>query len=234
MTTTPRLSPARAFGLLALGLLATAGLLGCTSGTPAAPEGSKIFITYAYVPGSQDFGTGEFEAVITARVLDSISDVPQTGVGVFFRVSTGPGSFVESASIRTDNDGVAQNVLLGGGEVTIIASSGDTEAELTLDVNSGSSGEDQFPEACFTVQQSGTGNSVVEVDVTCSTDEDCAGGEPDSFTVDWGDGTVDNDLPFTQGDVQHTYSPGSWDITVSVTDCQNLTDTAPTRTITVN
>ncbi len=42
-----------------------------TTGTPAAPEGSKIFLTFAYVPGSQRFATGDFEAVIQVRVLDA-------------------------------------------------------------------------------------------------------------------------------------------------------------------
>jgi hypothetical protein len=210
-------------------LLATA-LLGCTTGTPAAPEGSKIFLSFAYVPGSQDFSTGEYEAVVQVRVLDSVSDVPQTGVGVFFRVTQGPGSFVESGSVRTTNDGTAQNVLVASGEVTLVVSSGATEAELTLNVNSGTTTEDQFPEACFTVDVNGTR---VTVDVGCSSDEDCSDDEPDTFTVDWGDGTVDSDLPFSQGDVEHVYSPGDYDIDVSVTDCQNLTDTAPTRSITV-
>ena len=210
-----------------------AGLLGCTTGTPAAPEGSKMFATFAYVPGSQDFGTGEFEAIVNVRVLDSISDVPQTGVGVFFRVISGPGSFLRSDAVRTDNDGKAQNVLIASGEVTVVASSGDTQVELTLDVNSGTTTEDQFPDACFTISQGGTGNATVTVDVSCSTDADCSGGVPDRFTVDWGDGTIDRDLPFSQGDIDHVYSSGSHVITVSVTDCQNLTDTAPTRMVTV-
>ena len=220
-------TPLRAAVLAAAALLATS-FLGCTTGTPAAPEGSKIFLTFAYVPGSQIFATGAFEAVIQVRVLDSVSDVPQTGVGVFFRVTQGPGNFVESGSIRTTNDGTAQNVLIASDEVTLTVSSGVTEAELTLNVNSGTTTEDQFPEACFTVDIDGR---VVTVDVGCSSDEDCADNEPDSFTVDWGDDSIDRDLPFSQGDIDHTYSSGNYDITVSVTDCQNLTDTAPTRNI---
>ena len=221
----------RAAGLATAAALCAVALLGCTTGTPAAPEGSKIFLAFAYVPGSQDFATGEFEAVVQVRVLDSISDVPQTGVGVFFRVTQGPGNFIESNSIRTTNDGTAQNVLVASGEVTLVVSSGATEAELTLDVNSGTTTEDQFPEACFTTDVNGTR---VTVDVGCSTDEDCSGDEPDTFTVDWGDGTVDRELPFCQGDVEHTYTPGTYPITVSVTDCQNLTDTTNSRDVTVS
>lgn len=232
MTPSKRLPRPRALVLLGLAALLGAALLGCTTGTPAAPEGSKIFLTFGYA--AQDFDTGDYEAVIVARVLDEVSDVPQTGVGVFFRVSSGPGSFIESDAVRTDNDGIAQNVLIGSGEVTLVVSSGVSEAELTLDVNSGTSPEVQLPDACFTVDQSGTGNSVVTVDVGCSEAPECADEEPDTFTVDWGDGATDNDLPFSQGDVMHTYQPGSWDIVVSVSDCQGLTDTAPTRTITVN
>lgn len=224
-------APLRAGALVASAALLSTALLGCTTGTPAAPEGSKIFLAFAYVPGSQDFATGEFEAVVQVRVLDSVSDVPQTGVGVFFRVTQGPGSFVEADSVRTTNDGTAQNVLVASGEVTLVVSSGPTEAELTLDVNSGTTTEDQFPTACFTTDINGTR---VTVDVGCSTDEDCSGDEPDTFTVDWGDGSVDRDLPFSQGDVDHTYSPGSYDITVSVTDCQNLTDTASPRSVTIS
>ena len=103
-------------GLLPGGVTATiliAAALGCSSGTPAAPEGTEIPVSYEYI--TRNLTSGDFEAIIRATVIDQVSDVPQVGVGVYFRVTGGPGAFNNQGPIRTDDDGRAESVLIGRG-----------------------------------------------------------------------------------------------------------------------
>lgn len=217
--------------LIAAALAALA--LGCHSGTPAAPEGTDILLSFAYREGTQDFATGDFEAIIQARLVDSLSNVPQVGVGVFFIVDSGPGTFFDDFVV-TDGGGKARSILSANGAtssnpVTVrVSSGGAMEATLTLDVSSGSASVDFPPEACFTVDTTGTN---VLIDVGCTTDDDCED-DADFYSVDWGDGTTDDDLPFSDDTVDHDYANGTYTIEVTVRDCQNLTDTA-SRTVTV-
>src|SRR5690349_11533312 len=93
MSHVPRMSALR--GRLALAActasLGVAALLGCTTGDPAAPEGSEIVASCEYVPGTRQVVAGNFDAIVKALVLDAVSDVPQVGVGVYFIVTNGPG-----------------------------------------------------------------------------------------------------------------------------------------------
>lgn len=202
--------------------------LGCHSGTPAAPEGSKLSIRFEYVEGTRDLATGDFEAIVSVRALDQISDVPQVGVGVFFEVESGPGSFAVTGPVTTDGGGNAQNVLIASGavrdnDVTVSAFSGDNLSDsLSLNVEQGRSSSDFLPDACFTWS---TDMLELEVDVSCSSDLDCPTDDPDEWAIDWGDGSAEQTFPFSQTTATHTYaSGGSYDVSIEVTDCQDLRD----------
>lgn len=214
-----------------------ASIVGCHSGTPSAPEGTEIPVTCEFI--SQDVTTGNFEALIKAVVIDEESDVPQVGVGVYFRVRSGPGEIRSGGPIRTDNAGRAQAVLVGqgataGNEVTVEVSSGPASAEIELDVIGCFSATAVRPRLVATVSPNPadrTGDNVV-VDLSRSTDSDCPGGVPVSYTINWGDGDTTNEDFATEDKPDHDYAaadipaaPGTLDIEIEIEDCQGLKDT---------
>jgi hypothetical protein len=228
--------------LLALAL--TAAGLGCSSGTPAAPEGTEIAVSYEYVEGTRNLTSGDFDAIIRALVLDSESDVPQVGVGVYFRVTGGPGAFTVVGPVETDEDGWAQSILVARGalstnKVSIEVSSGPAVAELDIDVNGGFSSTNEPPEAAFTISPNPPrAGQVVTVDVGDSSDADCPNDEPETWEVDWGDSSTPDEGRFSSDtEATHTYASGSAGqsvtIRVTVEDCTGLTDSA-TRTVTLS
>lgn len=224
----------------AIGAGLLAATLACHSGTPAAPEGSEIPVTCEFL--SRDVATGNFEALIKAVVIDEESDVPQVGVGVYFRVRSGPGEMVDEGPIRTDNDGRAQAVLIGrgataGNDVTVEVSSGSATAEISLDVEGCFSATAVRPRLVFTLTPNpARANQDVRVDLSDSTDSDCPGGKPETWRIDWGDGDVDEGDFDTSDEATHRYQtadiPASNELTVEieVEDCQGLTD-SETRTL---
>jgi hypothetical protein len=215
-------------------------VVGCHSGTPAAPEGTEIPVSCEFL--SRDVTTGDFEALIKAVVIDEESDVPQVGVGVYFRVSGGPGEMSDEGPIRTDNAGRAQSVLIGrgatvGNDVTVDVSSGSATAEITLDVGGCFSATAVRPRLVATVTPNPAPNPTasnpteVTVDLSRSTDSDCPGGEPDSWSINWGDGETTTDQFADEDSPTHDYVPSdvptdrTVTIDIEVEDCQNLTDT---------
>ena len=227
----------RALRLVAPALAAglAAAILGCHAGTPAAPEGSEIPVTCEFL--NRDVTTGNFEALIKAVVIDELSDVPQVGVGVYFRVSSGPGEMVDEGPIRTDNDGRAQAVLIGrgatvGNDVTVQVSSGEATAEIALDVGGCFSSTAVRPRLVVTVSPNpARAGQVVTVDISDSTDSDCPGGEPDSWRITWGDGETSTDDFADEDKPEHTYTASdvpadnTLDIEIEIEDCQGLTAT---------
>jgi hypothetical protein len=218
-------------------------LIACTTGTPAAPEGTEIPIAYEYIPGSRDVLLGNFDAIISATVIDQVSDVPQVGVGVYFRVTAGPGQFTEEGPVITNNAGHAESVLIGRGatstnKVSVEVSSGPTIAKLDIDVNGGFSPTNDPPNASFTLSPDPPrANQDVTVNVSGSSDTDCPGGDPETWSVNWGDGTTDSNLQFdTTTTKVHRYATNlggtSVTIVVTVEDCTGLEDTA-SKTVTV-
>ena len=231
---TRRIGPALA---LAAGVASI--LLGCNVGTPAAPEGTEIPIAYEYM--SRDIALGNFDAIISATVIDKVSDVPQVGVGVYFRVTGGPGQFTEEGPVITNNAGHAESILIGRGaippiKVSVEVSSGPTIAKLDINATGGFSLTNLPPTASFTLSPDDpTVNTVTTVNVSASSDSDCPGGKPETWTVNWGDNTpTDTGLQFsTMPTKTHTYTAtGSVTIVVTVTDCTGLTATA-SKTVTV-
>ena len=96
--------------LLVLAVLLVLGTaFGCHSGTPAAPAGTDILLSFEYI--EQDLPTGDFTAIVHARVFDDVSNAPHTGVGVFFEAS-GRGQFREREAVKTNGSGKAQKARL--------------------------------------------------------------------------------------------------------------------------
>jgi hypothetical protein len=220
-----------------LSVLAVTSLVGCHSGTPAAPEGTRILVDYEYI--TRDVASGDFEARIFVRALDEVSNAPAVGVGVFFRVEEGPGRFLVQDAVRTTGGGYAENVLIATGAtatppnpVTVSAFSGEAASDtLVLDVLSGSVSQNTPPVASLRVTPS---NPRVNMDVTAdvgdSTDDDCPDQEPDRWSVDWGDGSPVESFNFSDPEATHQYeTAGSYDIEVTVVDCRGATDTATQR-----
>ena len=217
-------------------------LLGCHAGTPAAPDGTEIPVSCAFI--SRDIPAGNFDAVISATVIDKDSDVPQVGVGVYFRVTQGPGSIVNQGPVVTDNHGHAETVLLGRGvigtdKVSVEVSSGATIAKLDISATGCFSSTNVPPIAAFTLAPTApsvTGNTTV--DVATSSDADCPGGKPDTWTVDWGDGTTPDTGRFaTTTVVTHDYADTrrgmSTTISVTVVDCAGARSDPKTSTFTL-
>lgn len=230
-----------ALAAFAAGLLVLA-TLACTTGTPSAPDGTEIPVSYEYI--TRNLVSGDFEAIINATVIDQVSDVPQVGVGVYFRVSGGPGAFVNEGPVRTDDRGHAESVLIGRGalstnKISVEVSSGPAVAKLDIDVTGGFSSTNEPPTAAFTVTPNPPrAGQVATVDVAGSSDPDCPGDDPETWTVDWGDGTTADDGRFeTTTDVTHTYASGtagqSFTIKLTVEDCTGLTDSA-TKSVTLS
>lgn len=218
----------------ALAALAAGMIIGCTTGTPAAPEGTEIPIAYEYIPGSRDVLLGNFDAIISATVIDQVSDVPQVGVGVYFRVTAGPGQFTEEGPVITNHAGHAESVLIARGatstnRVSVEVSSGPATAKLDIDVNGGFSATNESPTASFTISPDPPRvNQDVTVNVSASSDPDCPGGDPETWSVAWGDGLSDTGLVFdTTTTKTHRYTAAATvTITVTVEDCTGLEDTA--------
>ena len=244
METTNMRRDVKTRALIAAGATLAAGVLvlGCETGTPAAPEGTEIPVTYEYI--SRDIPTGNFDAIISATVIDQDSDVPQVGVGVYFRVTGGPGQFVDTGPIETDEDGHAESVLVAHGathtpsnKVSIEVSSGPTTAQLDIDVEGGFSETNQPPVASFTLNPNPPrAGQVATVDVGGSTDADCPGGDPTSWTVEWGEGSP-TEGTFSNGtSATHTYpssaAGSTYTIRVTVEDCTGLTHST-SRTVTL-
>lgn len=217
-------------------------LLGCHAGTPAAPEGTEIPVSCAFI--SRDIPAGNFDAVISATVIDKDSDVPQVGVGVYFRVTQGPGEIVNQGPIVTDNHGHAETVLLGRGvtgtnKVSVEVSSGATIAKLDLSATGCFSSTNVPPTASFTVAPNPPSvTGMVTVDVSGSSDTDCPGGDPDTWTVDWGDSTAPSTGRFaTTTQAMHDYADTrrgmSTTITVTVEDCGGARSDPKTATFTL-
>jgi hypothetical protein len=220
---------------------ATSLLLACHSGTPAAPEGSEIATGCEFI--SRNPTTGDFEAILNATVMDATSNVPQVGVGVFFRVASGNGQVQFEGPIRTDDDGHAESVLVATGAtaanpVSVQVSSGPAEATLQLSVTGCSGRSADPPRAALTLNPTSghRAGQAITSNVGTSTDADCPSGKPDTWRVDWGDSTPPDEGSFTGTDTEatHTYAASlagtSVTITVTVTDCTGLTATT-TRTI---
>lgn len=207
-------------------------LLGCTTGTPAAPEGSEMQLDCDVV--ASDPPAGNFTSIIVASVRDAVSDVPAVGVGVFFRVASGPASLQGQNPVVTDDDGLARIIVVGtaafgNDSVDIEASSGEVEADISIGVAGCTGGGGaQEPVARMTVTPPTPDiGEEVEVNVSSSTDADCAGMEPDDWEVDWGDGTTRSTGSFDSATIaRHTYSGMARTVTivVTVTDCNGLTD----------
>ncbi len=242
---TLRAAGLRLAGALLLTASAGAGLLGCHAGTPAAPEGTEILLTCEFL--SRDLITGNFEAIIKAQVLDLESDVPQVGVGVFFRVSAGPGTIATTGPVVTDNSGRAQAVLVGrgatsGNEVTVRVSSGPATADITMGASGCASSSAVPPRLVFTVSPNPARvTQIVTVNMSASTDTDCPGGKPTSWRIEWGDALTTNDTFANTDAPTHDYRDdiiptGQTTMTVTIritiTDCQGLTAT-DTSTLTL-
>jgi hypothetical protein len=235
---------------LAVTACVLATLMGCHSGTPAAPEGTEIPVSCEFL--TRDVNTGDFEALIKAVVIDEASDVPQVGVGVYFRVKSGPGEMDDEGPIRTDGSGRAESVLIGrgatsGNKVTVEVSSGPVTSEIQLDVLGCFSSTAVPPVLSYARTPTGqvSVTQTVTIDLSASTDSDCPGGKPDSWEVNWGEGTPDRGtfvdansakpthdytdslVPTTPADATVTKS-----VTIKITDCQGLTKTA-TESITL-
>lgn len=220
-----------ALPLLAAPLAAT--LLACHSGTPAAPEGTEIALNCEFI--TRDVATGNFEAIIKSIVIDEESDVPQVGVGVYFRVKSGPGEMNDEGPIVTDNDGRAQAVLVARGatdanDVTVEVSSGPASSEITLDVLGCFSASAQRPVLDANVSPNpARADQDVTVDLSDSSDTDCPGGKPDSWRIDWGDGEVTSDEFADEDQPTHRYTTSdiptdrTLDIEIEIEDCQGLT-----------
>ncbi|MEM7248950.1 MAG: PKD domain-containing protein [Acidobacteriota bacterium] len=206
--------------------------LACTSGTPAAPEGTEILLRFDFVDGSRDLVSGDFQAIITATLFDEDSNVPQTGVGVFFEVTNGPGTF-EFETVNTDNGGRARNVLTAdgaqvGNEVTFRAFSGVSTSN-TLSLNVEQASGNAPPMACIRSANATGGGLQVTLDIGCSEAPACRDNQISDWEVDWGDGTAPQNLAGTTNIAMHTYaSAGSYTIRVTVDDCQNLSSTETT------
>ena len=224
-----------ALGAALAAALAVSGL-GCHSGSPAAPGGITIFTTCEYVPGARDFTTGNFEARITALLLDTESNVPQTGVGVFFVIDSGPGTFAAVSPIRTNNAGQASNTLIAtgatsGNKVKAKVFSGATTVDLDIDVVGCDSTGNAPPRISLSVSPATTPiNTDVRVDVTGTTDDGCGAGgttTPREWSVDWGDGTVKQDIQFASDKEEtHRYTTAdTYFVRVTVEDCGGLTST---------
>lgn len=224
----------------ALAAMLVAACLACHTGTPAAPEGTEIPVTCEFI--TRDIGSGNFDALIKAVVIDEVSDVPQVGVGVYFRVRSGPGVMSNEGPIRTDNEGRAESVLLGrgataGNRVTVDVSSGAATAEIAMDVTQCISTVTLPPRLVYTLTPNPARvNQDVTVDMSDSTDSDCTGGVPESWRVTWGDGDVDTGDFEDDDTVTHRYQaadiPASnrLDVEIRIEDCQGLTD-SDTRTL---
>lgn len=234
--------------LRSMAALGLAALIGCNAGTPAAPEGTEIPVSCEFL--TRDVPSGNFEALIKAVVIDADSDVPQVGVGVYFRVKSGPGEMADEGPIRTDNDGRAQAVLVArgataGNKVTIQVSSGPVTSEIQVDVL-GCFASASVPPV-LNVSRTPTGQvsvtQAVTIDMSGSTDSDCSGGKPDRWEINWGDGQTTRGQFATDDNPTHDYddslvptSPAGATvdktITITITDCQGLTDTG-TETVTL-
>jgi hypothetical protein len=180
--------------------------------------------------------TGDFEAIITARLLDDLSGVPQTGVQVNFFILEGLALFLPAGTgdiqVRTDDDGRAEALLAAtgaldsGSQVTVrMVSGGAEEAEVSLTVF-GSSASSRPPVARFVVTPDNpTTSTDVTVDVSGSTDPDCPGGEPDDWRIEWGDDTSSSGTFDGATTATHRYSrTGTFEIVVEVTNCLGETD----------
>jgi len=237
----PRTPWRRAASLAASSLLAL-GLLACTTGTPAAPAGSTIYATIRFV--DRNVQTGDFEAIVTAIVLDSVSGVPQTGVQVNFFILEGLALFQPDGrgdiQVRTNSHGrsealvQATGALDAGSQVTVRMVSGEAdEVEVSLTVF-GSSASARPPVARFTFSPtSPTTSDAVRVDVSGSTDPDCPTGQPDDWRIEWGDDTTASGTFSGTTTSSHTYTrPGTYEITLEVTNCLGETDST-TESVTV-
>lgn len=227
-----------------IAVAATALALGCSTGTPAAPEGTEIYATFDFVECNIE--TGDFEVLLQTRVLDTLSGVPQTGVDVLFLKTEGLGRFLPSAqsqaTVRTNNDGIArilleaESALDSASEVTVrMVSGGAEEAEISLVACGGTSPTARPPDARFTVTPDmATTGETVTVDVSGSSDPDCPGGEPDDWAVDWGDGAFSSGSFDGSTTATHSYSTaGTFTIELTVENCVGEEDTT-SRSLSVN
>jgi hypothetical protein len=223
----------------ALGL---AALVACTTGDPAAPEGSEIVASCEYVPGTRQVAAGNFDAIVKALVLDATSDVPQVGVGVYFIVSNGPGVMEREGPILTDSHGRAQAILVARGAiasnaVTVSLQSGEAHVDIKLDVLGCFSQSAEAPVAAFTLNPDPPRvGSAVTADFATSSDADCPTGDPESWTIRWGDGQSDTGMFATDHDATHDYADNLRDtqvtIEVEVADCTGLRNITQ-RTVTL-
>jgi len=226
----------------ATSVLGLAALLACTTGDPAAPEGSEIIASCEFVPGTRVPAAGNFDAIVKALVLDAVSDVPQVGVGVYFIVTTGPGVMEREGPILTNSQGRAQAILTArgatdGNAVTVSLQSGEAHTDLSMDISGCVSSSSEAPVAAFTLNPDPpTVGPGLTADFATSTDADCPTGKPDSWTIRWGDARSDSGQFASDHDAVHDYADNLVNtqvtIEVEVTDCTGLRDTAQ-KTVTL-
>jgi len=160
--------------------------------------------------------------------LTAITDPPGIeGVSTDFAVNDSSVAEVNSEETETNPSGEADVKLdaNANGEVAVYIGSGGSSDVINVTVTGLGGGT---PSASYTYSPSSPlpGESV-EFDASGSTDD----GTVKYYEWDWNDGTTDN---VTSPTISHTFSsPGSYDVTLKVTDDDGNSDTV-TKTVTVD